>query len=474
MRPVGDEAMFLVPNLFSRPNRIPTLSNQMETSADESIRTSGDTMTTNNKKRIFILGAGFAGLYTALHLEKALERDAPIEITLVDRNHFHLFTPLLHEAASGMIPLDLILSPIRRILRGKRIRFLRARVEEIDLEAQQVTLCNRQMNYDILVIALGSVTNFYGLERVQECALEIKYANDADRMRCHVIDRFEAAMQESDSDRRQMLLTFVVVGGGCTGVETVSEVREFLTHLRKEQYIGIAPEEVRTVLVEIQDRVLPQMDRSLSRRALRRMQKMGIDVMLNTRVTDLTDTGLVFAANQEPLPTGTVIWAAGVKTPPVLSDLPVEKDRIGRIVVNSDLTVPGRPNVYVLGDAAHARHPETDEVYPPTAQVAYRQAPIAAANIAANILGDPHRPFDFTYIGDLVSLGSLSGVADPFGVKLRGFPAWLMWKFYYLLSLVGWQNRLRVALNWLLALLFPTASALSHGCSPECNGEPCP
>jgi NADH dehydrogenase len=423
---------------------------------------------------VLILGAGFAGLYTALHLEKALSDDASIEITLVDRNHFHLFTPLLHEAASGLIPLDLILAPIRRILRGKQIRFLRSRVEGIDLEGQQVTLCKRQMAYDILVIALGSVTNYYGLDAVQECALEIKYASDADRLRCHVIDRFEAAIHETEPDRRRMLLTFVVVGGGCTGVETVAEVHEFLVHLRKEQYAGIAPEEMRTVLVEIQDRVLPQMDRSLSRRALRRMKKMGIEVMLNTRVTDLTETGLVFAADREPLPTGTVIWAAGVKTPPVLSDLPLDKDRIGRIVVKGDLTVPGRQNVYVLGDAAHARHPETDEVYPPTAQVAYRQAPVAAGNIAADILGDSRRVFDFTYIGDLVSLGSLSGVADPFGVKLRGFPAWVMWKFYYLLSLIGWRNRLRVAVNWLLALLFPTASALSHECSPECNGELCP
>jgi NADH dehydrogenase len=216
------------------------------------------------------------------------------------------------------------------------------------------------------------------------------------------------------------------------------------------------------------------MDRSLSRRALRRMKKMGIDVMLNTRVTTLTEAGLVFASEREPLPAGTVIWTAGVATPPVLQDLPLEKDRIGRIRVNGDLTVPGWPSVYVMGDAAHARHPETAEVYPPTAQVAYRQAPVVAANIVTDLKGDSHRIFDFTYIGDLVSLGSLSGVADPFGVKLRGFPAWVMWKFYYLVSLVGWQNRLRVSLNWLLALLFPTASALSHGCSPACDGELCP
>lgn len=244
-------------------------------------------------------------------------------------------------------------------------------------------------------------------------------------------------------------------------------------HLRKEQYPSVAPDEVRTVLVESQDRVVPQMDRTLSRTALRRMKQMGIEPMLNTAVTGIADGALTFADGRSPLPTDTIIWAAGVKAPAVLEPLPVEKDRMRRIAVGSDLTVPGRPEVYVLGDAAHAHHPETREVYPPTAQVAYRQARVAAANIAADIRGGERRPFDFVYIGDLVSLGRLSGVADPFGVKLRGPLAWAMWKFYYLLSLVGWQNRLRVALNWLLALLFPTNSALAHECTPECADELC-
>jgi NADH dehydrogenase len=195
--------------------------------------------------------------------------------------------------------------------------------------------------------------------------------------------------------------------------------------------------------------------------------------MLNTTVRGLTDGGLEFTGGQEPLPAETVVWAAGVRAHPVLDDLAVERDRTGRVVVDHDLRIPGVPNVYVLGDAAHARHPETAEVYPPTAQVAYRQARVAAANIAADLRGGSRRPFDFTYIGDLVSMGRFSGVADPFGIKLRGFAAWTMWKFYYLLSLVGWQNRVRVAFNWLLALLFPTHSAISHECSPECSAEMC-
>lgn len=425
------------------------------------------------KKRVLILGAGFAGLYTALHLDAALDKDVQVEITLVDRNHFHLFTPLLHEVASGVVHPGLVMTPIRRMLRQTRIRFLRARVEKIDLTHQQVQMCCLTMPYDILVIALGSVTNFYGLESVRERALELKTASDAERLRCHIIDRFEAATRERNPERRRQLLTFTVVGGGCTGVETVTELREFLLHLREEQYGDIPAEEIRTVLIELQDRVLPQMDRTLSRAALERMRGIGVEVLLNTRVQDWAGERLVFADGQPPLPTDTVIWTAGVQAHPVVAALPLEKDRSGRVVVDEYLRVPGMDNVYVLGDAAHARHPRTGEIYPPTAQVAYRQAPVAAANITADLLGGSLQSFDFTYIGDLVSLGRFSGVADPFGRHLRGLPAWAMWKFYYLLQLVGWQNRLRVALNWLLALLFPTQSAISFECPPECGGELC-
>ncbi|MGD9098853.1 MAG: NAD(P)/FAD-dependent oxidoreductase [Anaerolineae bacterium] len=425
------------------------------------------------RKRVLVLGAGFGGLYTALHLEKMLDVNAPVEITLVDQNHYHLFTPMLHEAATGVIDPSLILTPVWRILRGKRVNFVRARVENIDLHAQKVDLCCRRLPYDILVIALGSVTDFYGLESVREKALELKSAADADRLRCHVINRFEAATRESDPQRRQRLLAFVVVGGGCTGVETVAELHEFLVHLRQEQYDSIERAEMRTVLVEAQECVLPQMGHSLGQKSVRRLQNMGIEVMLGTKVTALTEEGIELDAGRDTLPAETLVWTAGVRAHPLLDNLSLEKDPMGRIVVGSDLRVPGRPNVYVLGDAAHARHPETDKVYPPTAQVAYRQARVAAANIRADVLGGPRQAFDLTYIGDLVSLGRLSGVADPYGLKLWGLPAWLMWKFYYLLNLVGWQNRLRVALNWFLALLFPLNSSLPHQCSPGCEGELC-
>ena len=185
------------------------------------------TSETEDAKRILILGAGFGGLYTALHLEKALDKDADADITLVDKNAYHLFTPMLHEAATGVIHPGLILAPIRRILRGRRIDFLRARVEGIDLEAREVRFCCTTIRYDILVIALGSVTDFYGLASVRENALELKTASDADRLRCHIINRFEAATRESDPQRRRRLLTFAVVGGGCTGVEVVTELHEF-------------------------------------------------------------------------------------------------------------------------------------------------------------------------------------------------------------------------------------------------------
>lgn len=430
-------------------------------------------MTSKDKKKILVLGAGFAGLYTAMYLEKILGKDEPVDITLVDRNNYHLFTPMLHEAAAGVINPSLILTPIRRILRGRRIKFLRARVDKIDLEAKEVSFCCMKLNYDILLIGLGSVTDFYGLESVRDRSLEIKNSDDADRIRRHIINHFEAATRESDPRRRKWLLTFVVVGGGCTGVETVTELHEYLEHLRKEQYNEIDPAEIRTILVEGKNSVLPQMGRSLSRAALNRMQNMGIEVMLNTMVSSFTKDGLEFAGDKNILSTDTVIWAAGVRTNPALDELPLKKDNTGRIVVGHDLCVPDNPDVYVLGDAAHAEHPKTGEVYSPTAQVAYRQARVAARNIAADIRGKTHKQFDFTYIGDLVSLGRLSGVADPGGVRLRGISAWLMWKFYYLLNLIGWQNRLRIAFNWLLALLSPTNNLLPNQCPQDCDGDFC-
>ncbi|MCP4515925.1 MAG: FAD-dependent oxidoreductase, partial [Delftia sp.] len=224
---------------------------------------------------------------------------------------------------------------------------------------------------------------------------------------------------------------------------------------------------------EAQERVLSQMGDSLSQKSERRMGKMGIELMLGAQVSGMSDRGVEFAGEQEPLPCETLVWTAGVRAHPLLDSLPLEKDRMGRVLVGSDLSAPGSPNVYVLGDAAHARHPQTDKVYPPTAQVAYRQAGVAAANIHADLLGGPRRVFDLTYIGDLVSLGSWSGVADPFGLKLWGPPAWLTWKFSYLLPLIGWQNRLRVAVNWFLALFSPLNSSLPHQCTPDCDTELC-
>jgi len=427
--------------------------------------------TKDRKKRVLILGAGFGGLQTALHLDKALPKDAPVEVIVVDQNHFHLFTPLLHEAASGVIQPSLLIAPVRRVLRNSRATFVRDRVDAIDLESRRVRLCRGEIDYDILVVALGSVTNFYGIESARERALEIKDADDADEVRCRVIEAFEAAAQENDPERRRGLLTLAVVGAGCTGVEAVTEFHEFREHLLREQFPEIDPHEMRTVLVEVQDRVLTSFDEGLAQSAQRRMVKMGIDILLNHTVTGLGQRGLEFASERPPLPAAVVVWAAGVAASPLVRDLPLEKDRIGRVVVGSDLAVPGQPGVYVMGDAAHVQHPESGEVYPPTAQVAYRQAPIVAANIAADLNGGEHKQFDFTYIGDLVSLGRGSGVANPYGLKLRGLPAWLMWKFYYLLNLVGWQNRLRVALNWFLALFFPKTSALSYECFKECDEE---
>ncbi|NLF14988.1 MAG: FAD-dependent oxidoreductase, partial [Anaerolineaceae bacterium] len=291
----------------------------------------------NGKKRVLILGAGFAGLQTAIHLDKILPRDDGVEIILVDQNHFHLFTPMLHEAASGVIQPGLIIAPVRRVLRNRRPIFVRDRVDAIDLDERRVRLCRGEIDYDILVIALGSVTNFYGIDSVRQRALEIKNADDADEVRCRVVESFEAATGEADPERRRELMTLAVVGAGCTGVEAVAEFHEFREHLLREQFPELDPHEMRTVLVEVQDRVLSTFDAGLARSAHRRMERMGIEILLNHTVTGLSERGLEFASGRPPLPSAVVVWAAGVAASPLVQDLPLEKDRMGRVVVGSDL-----------------------------------------------------------------------------------------------------------------------------------------
>ncbi|MGB7292813.1 MAG: NAD(P)/FAD-dependent oxidoreductase, partial [Thermodesulfobacteriota bacterium] len=411
-------------------------------------------------KRILILGGGFAGMYTALHLEKIFKNDESVEITLVNRDNFFLFTPMLSEVPSSGIEAKHVISPIRAFF--NKVTFQQAEVHSIDLKKQLVT-CSHcpvctiyQLEYDYLVLALGSVTNFYGLHGVAEHSFQMKTLSDAMALRNHVIDMFEHADLEKDVETRRRLLTFVVAGGGFAGVEVAAELNDFV-YVSRKLYRNIHPDDVKLILVEGGSRLMPEISDDLAAYALDKLTKRGIAFHLNTRLIDAgenkveLDDGSPFS-----IPTNTLIWTAGVSPDPIIQSLPCGKDKRGKIMVNEYLEVPDLPGVWALGDCAHIPDPETGSSYPPTAQHAVREGRRAAHNIAATIRGESgdKKPFHYTPLGTLAPLGHRTAVAEIMGFKFSGFFAWWLWRTVYLTKLPGLDRKIRVAIDWTLNLFF--------------------
>lgn len=408
-------------------------------------------------KRILILGGGFAGVSAALHLEKIFARDDNLEITLISDENFLLFTPMLPEVPSGSIEAKHIVSPIRASLR--RATFQNSVVYSIDLKKRIVLsshcpMCQvRELEFEHLVLALGSTTNFYGLPGVSENALPMKTLSDAMALRNHVIDVLEHADLQSDPEIRRAMLTFVVAGGGFAGAETVAELRDF-AYTARRYYKNIRPKEVRLLLVHSGPRIMPEISESLANYALKKLRKRGVDVLLNTRISSAS-AGWVELSTKERIPTKTLIWTAGVSPSPLLADLPCERNKRGQIIANECLEVPGHPGVWAVGDSAEILNPHTGQPYPPTAQHAVRQGKVVAWNIAASIRGGTKKKFSYEPLGVLASLGRRSAVAEICGLRFSGFFAWWLWRTIYLLKLPGLERRMRVAMDWTLDLFFP-------------------
>ncbi len=407
--------------------------------------------------RILILGGGFAGLATAQALERILAREEGVEITLVDRENFFLFTPLLAEVPSGSIEAKHLVTPLRACLRRVAVR--QAEVHALDLSTKVATAAHcpkcrvYSLEFDHLVLALGSVTNFYGLPGVAEHALTLKTLNDAIALHNYIIDKFEHADMEEDPEVRRRLLTFVVAGGGFAGVEVMAELSDFARGI-KPYYAGIYPEEVRLLLVHPGPRLLPEVDEGLAAYALKKLRQKGVEVRLTTSVAAASAEEVVLQGG-EKIPTRTLIWTAGIAPNPLLAILPCPKDEKGRIVVEETLEVPGYPGVWALGDLAHIPDPKTGLPYPPTAQHAVREAKVVAQNIAASIRGGAKQPFRYSPLGVLAGLGRRSAIAEILGVKFSGFFAWWLWRTIYLFKLPGLERKVRVALDWTLDLFFP-------------------
>ncbi len=406
--------------------------------------------------RIVILGGGFGGLYTARYLEKMLARDPGVEVTLVNKENFFLFTPMLHEVAASDLDLTHIVNPIRKLL--ERVRFFDGEVEAIDLVKKRVIVSHglagsghdHELEYDHLVLALGSITNFFNLPGLAERALTMKSLGDAIHLRNRLIENLEESDFECALNRRDHLLTVVVAGGGFAGVETIAGVNDFLREA-VAFYPHLKEEYLRTVLVHPGAVILPELGEQLGRYAQEKLRQRQVEIRTNTRVQGISDRG-VELSDGALIKANILVWTAGTSPHPLLAKLPCRLEK-GRVMVNAFLEVPGWSGVWALGDCAVVPDPE-GKPYPPTAQHAIRQGRVLAQNITAAVRGGRKRPFVFKTIGQLAAIGRRTGVARIFGFNFSGFLAWWMWRTIYLSKLPRWEKRIRVALDWTLDLFF--------------------
>ncbi|MCC7372342.1 MAG: NAD(P)/FAD-dependent oxidoreductase [Chloroflexi bacterium] len=398
--------------------------------------------------RIVILGAGFGGLTTAIELGKQAQAGLRAEVLLIDRVNFHLFTPMLYQVATGLVEPGHVAYPARLIAQDYGFRFREGTVEAIDLDRRQVTVSGEAIPYDRLVLALGSVTNYFGNASIEAHAASLKTLGDAVAIRNRVLDAFERAEATRDAQERKRLLTFVVVGGGATGIELVSSLQTLIRNGLLPGYPRIEASDVRVVLAEAGPRLLNGMDPWLGETAARRMQEHGIELLLGNPATEVSEDGIAFKDGQR-IESRTVIWAAGVRPSPVTAALEVERGKDGRLVVTPELHLSAYPDVYALGDCAWFPIPEdSGRPAPPNAQTAVRQAPVVAGNVAASLCGEPQDIYLYSNEGNLVALGQGDGVALVGPARLEGFPAWVTWRGFYLAQLMGFKNRLAVLLDW--------------------------
>ncbi len=399
-------------------------------------------------KRVVIVGGGFAGLHLVRRLEGRL-RAGEAQITMLDRNNFHLFTPLLYQVATGELPPHAVAYPLRVPLAGDR--FVRAEVEAIDLDAKVVRSSEGEFPYDIVVIAPGSVTNDYGIPGVKEHTLTVKWLTDGRALRHRILSVFEEAGAEHDPQKRRELLSFAIVGAGPVGVELAASMRDLMDHTLRGIYPTIDfDREPHITLVDGADRVLPQMNPKLSGIAARRLNKLGVEIRLGTLVRSVSAEGLD-TRDGRSLRAKTVVWAGGVRINPLLTPLALQKSKDGRLVVDEYLRASGRDDVLSFGDAAAFEF--RSKLLPMLAQVAVLQAPAAAKNLIHLIRDESLEPYRYHRKGDLVALGRTSAAAEferpP--IVLSGILAWTVWRVNYLMQLVGVRNRGTLLVEWILS-----------------------
>jgi NADH dehydrogenase len=393
------------------------------------------------RPRVVIIGGGFGGLSAA----KAL-RDAPVDVLVIDRRNHHVFQPLLYQVATAALSPGDIASPIRWILRGQaNVRVWLAEARAIDMTRRVVRLSDGEVPYDYLIVAAGVAHAYFGHDEWRPLAPGLKTLEDALDIRRRVLLAFEQAERERDPAEQRRLLTFVVVGGGPTGVELAGSLAEISRHALAHDFRAIDPESARVILVEAGRDVLPAYPASLSASARRQLERLGVAVWTGSPVAGIT-AGRVHVGG-ETIVAGTILWAAGVAASPLGASLGVPTDRVGRVLVNEDLTVPGHPEVAVVGDLAAFRVADGSTL-PGVAQVAMQQAAHAAANVARTVTGRPREPFVYRFLGNMATIGRNAAVGDFGWWRTTGYPAWLMWLFIHIYQLIGFRSRLSVMTQW--------------------------
>jgi NADH dehydrogenase len=404
--------------------------------------------------RILILGGGFAGMTVAMELEEEFAQNPDVEVTLINRDNFFLFTPMLHEVAASDLDLTTIVNPVRKMLH--RVRFFAGEVEKIDIGQRSVVVSHgfdrhrHTLSFDFLVVGLGSVTNLYGIPGLEQYALTMKTLGDAMRLRNHLIAHLEEA--ESDCCKvKEPLLTFVVAGGGFAGVETVAGINDFVRKAMRS-YPRLTEEMLRVVLVHPGSVILPELEERLGTYAQQKLTARKVEIRLNAKVECFSGK-VVRLTDGTTIATNTLVWTAGISPNPLLETIPCAKER-GRLLVTESLELPDWHGVWALGDCAAIPDRRTGRFCPPTAQYALREAKIVAHNILARVRGGKKKRFDFSTIAQLAAIGRRTGVANILGMNCSGFVAWWLWRTIYLSKLPRIEKKVRVAFDWTLDLIF--------------------
>ncbi len=412
-------------------------------------------------QRIVIIGGGFGGLYAARRL-----KNAPVEVTLIDRRNHHLFQPLLYQVATGELSPADIATPLRSLLKNQRnARVLLGEVIDFDVVNKQVILRDGAVSYDKLIVAAGSGKNYFGNDHWMARAPGLKTVEDATEIRRRILTAFEAAERTTDPEKVRAWLTFVIIGGGPTGVEMAGALAEIARETLRDEFHSINPSDARIILVQSGERILPTYSPDLSARAAAALERLGVEVLTGLRVTEVQERGVTVSSGEgeQYIAARTILWTAGVQASPLGNRLAeatgAAVDRGGRVIVDPDLSVPGHPDIFVIGDLAHYVH-QTGEPLPGVAQVAIQQGRYVGDLFQRRLAGKRVSPFHYRDPGNLATIGRGMAVAELGRVRLAGWLAWQIWLFIHLMYQIDVESRVLVFIQWLWNFLTRRRSAL--------------